>query len=205
MPGGSIPPAMSPPASGPPRAVCTAVLSTAYCTARRQCTLSNGGTAVLIAAYCTKPVVGSSARALSAGSSRIFGWVAACTPPWPASASRVPSSSCRSISFGSVPITSSTRSGRARRTVSVARSQASLRTSTAPLPGSIDSNRYGPEATGLSPYFAPVSFAAGTGAATPIASRYGKSANGSASLNVTVLSSGVAMLRRPVLSAHGPR
>ena len=36
--------ATSPPESGPPQAVCMAALSVAYSTARRQWTLSNGGT-----------------------------------------------------------------------------------------------------------------------------------------------------------------
>jgi hypothetical protein len=42
--GGMMCVAMSPPDSGPPNAVCIACLSVAYATARRQWTLSSGGT-----------------------------------------------------------------------------------------------------------------------------------------------------------------
>ena len=67
---------------------------------------------------------------------------------------------------------------------------------------------YGPEEAGLAPYCAPVSRLAGTGPAPGMASRYGKSANGLASLKMIVESSGVSTDFRPSLfgsvSLYGP-
>src|ERR1043166_7835114 len=154
-----------------------------------------------------KPVFGASAFFLSSGSRRIFVCAFDWTPVWLVSRSIVPAISSLSIVFGSTTTVMSISSGRALRTVSVERSQFGLRLSGALLPGWRSDRMYGPDDHGLSvPYLAPVSWACGTGPAVGMASRYGKSANGAASLKTIVLSSGVVMDFRPsaLLSLYGP-
>ena len=122
--------------------------------------------------------------------------------------SSVPSSSSLSISFGSMPRVRSISSGSALRIGSVDWSQLELRTRTTFLPGSMDLNMYGPEEIGWSAYLSPLSLAAGTGAAPPIASRYGKSAKADLRWKTIVLSSGVSTDLRPSffgsVSLYGP-
>src|ERR1700759_4072939 len=116
--------------------------------ALRQSMLFSGATGV-IATYRRKPVTGASAFAFRVGSVRIFVRAVACTPVCPASTSAVPASRRLSRSSALVVTVNVILSGRALRIGSVAWSQFGLRTQTAPLPGEMLWNMYGPEEAGL--------------------------------------------------------
>src|ERR1700722_2311003 len=80
------------PSVAPPHAVWMVVLSAAYSTASRQCTLFSGATLVLMYMNRANPLSGLSAWALSAGLDKILAcdddatpWPCASTSIWPAS------------------------------------------------------------------------------------------------------------------------
>src|SRR5262245_43965026 len=133
-------------------------------TALRHSMLSSGATLGLIEVYQSLAANGLSARDFRAGSPSTLLSEAGCTPVPAISTCRSPEMIRLSMSSALAPIVTSYRSGRAFRFGSVAGSQLGLRLSVKALPPSYVSNMYGPDETGCSLYFVPVSLVAGTGA-----------------------------------------